>query len=221
MAFPIRERRATDMGMKPITDYVWPVTYRFDMRAPWGRTQQELTVDIPLLRDRIATSRTLGLALWQTLIAPAISSDVELEQVWCATWRSSEVFLPQMAVFQFGLQPGRGTERDHAGQLVLMSGHADNAGMRRLFLPCVPRSWVSEGLLTSTGFEALIQHARAMYMGLSFLQPSVMSRWLIAYIDAVEKTGGNPYGVAFREVTHVRVCQHTDKAPTQPSGLWP
>lgn len=221
MGFPVHERRPADMGMKSITDFVWPVTYRFDVRTPWGRTQQELTVDIPLLRDRVPTTRTLGLALWQVLIAPAISSDVELEQVWCATWRKNEVPIPQVAAFQFGFQPRGGTERDHAGQLVLMTGHADKAGVRRLFLPCIPRTWVNRGQLTPSGFEALITQARAMFMGLSNIQPSTMSRWLIAYTDMVEKTDANPYGVAFREVTHVRVCSHTDKAPEQPSGLWP
>lgn len=210
-----------DLKLLPASSFVWPVTWRYEVQAPWGWTQQELTADVPMLFGEPGRSALLGRLLWQTAIAPAISRDVHLRAVWTATWKEISVPIPIQVDGHRGVQFGKSTPRDHAGQLVLMSGHNDSWGRRRLFLPSIPNAWVDGGLLAPAGWQALLTHARAMYMGLRPLAPGAVMRWLIAYLEDDHIAPANPYGVHFREVTSVRVCWHTDKAPERTSGLWP
>ena len=218
---PPVQRTLADRKLKPITDYTWPVTWRYEMVAPWGRTQLELSADVPMLADDGDASILFGRALWQLAIAPAICQQVELALVWTATWRNVSVPLPVPVVGFNGHRPGLLTSRADAGQLVLHTGHTDKLAQRRLLLPGIPRGWVDDGLLTPIGMESLVTHARGMYMGLQNISPNARCRWLIAYRYSTLWDIGNPYGVSLREVASVRVAHHTDKAPEHTGVLWP
>lgn len=218
---PSRTPTAEDLHLTRPSAYTWPVTWHYEMLAPWGLSSLDLTADIPLLANMPEAAKRFGVSLWSTAIAPAISKDVELAVVWTANWKVDTVPEPVPIMGVRGLFPGAPTERDHAGQIVALTGHYDALGRRRLLLPGIPARWVRGGLLQPEAMERLQETARGMYMGLRPLFPNSRCRWLIAYVDAIDPELDNPYGVCFRDVTSVRVCHHTDRAPDLPQGLWP
>lgn len=197
------------------------MTWHYEVLTRWGWTSHDLTADVPMLAGNQDASRLFGQALWQLAIAPAISGTAELRIMWTATWRQISVPVPVPVSGARGLQLGSGTSREESAQLVLLTGHNDDMGRRRIFLPAVPQNWVRNELLQPLGMEALTTLVRGWYMGLRPIAPDIRLRWLIAYLDVIDGEVGNPYGVGFREVNYVRVCQHTDRAPELPSGLWP
>lgn len=210
-----------DMKMLPASAFTWPVTYAWETRAPWGTTRQELSVDIPFLDGNLEASRLFGTYLWSFTIATAISVECELDISWCQPWRTIGVTLPVVGFGQRGMQPGRASSRDDSGQWVLIGDEISRQWRRRVFLPGIPRDAVSGGQLTKRGFEDQLTAARAAFMGLQPIPPDAMCSWLIAYRNIVPESETNFYGIGFRRVKSVHVCQHTDRAPDNPGGLWP
>jgi hypothetical protein len=110
------------------------------------------------------------------------------------------------------------SSRRNSPQMVMLTGHDDDDGRRRFFLPGAPSNWSRDGLLTREGWENLLPHAAGCMLGLA--EPGLASglEWLIAYPNVLEASLANLPGVAFRRVQHLRVCQHVDSAPG-PSGM--
>lgn len=211
----------SDLGMVGPEAFTWPVSYRFDMSTPFGQTQLELCVDVPGLYDKRKATRLLGPWLWTMVIAPAITRGVVLDTIWSIVW--GHAFIPELdaaPIEMRGQHFGSGTPRDDSAQWVLVTGE-DPRWNRRVFLPSVPRSWASGGLLTTSGWENLLEYARAAFMGLQWLAPDPVAQWMVAYPGVVPVSLTNINGVGFRPVKEVRVCWHTDKAPTPPGGPWP
>lgn len=199
----------------------WPITWRWHMRAPWGDTRQEFTVDCPSLAGSIGPSMNLGLGVWSRAIAPAISHDVELVGWDTVCWKIAPAGLPMGAIGARGLQPGRGTERSQAGCVIMHTGDDDRLARRRLMYPCIPRGWVVDGLMTGTGMEALQTIARGVYIGLASHWTGGPYRWLLAYPELLPATAANGNGVAFRTVEWLRCCLHVEPAPALSSEPWP
>ena len=219
MSFPIR--RPTDahaLGMINLHELAWPVTFTYFIRAPWGETQQTLTVNAPQLEANTEATRRLGPLLWSVLTAPAVVGDVSMYLCWTTIWKAYAVLPPAGGLELRGNLFGPASRRVDTPQIVMLTKHPDNAGRRRLFMPGAPRDWSSGGMLTTQGWEQLLAHAAGCMLGLA--EPGLVSglEWLIAYPNVLEASLANLPGVAFRRVTHLRVCQHTDKAP-EPSGI--
>lgn len=218
-SFPLR--RPTDpalLGMLGLDDFAWPVTYTFFMSTPFGETQQSITVNAPQLEGKTEATKRLGPLLWSVLTAPAVVGDVSMYLSFSTSWRAYGVPQPYAGIEGRGNLIGLSSSRERTPQIVMLTGHLDNAGRRRLFVPGAPRHWSSDGLLTTPGWEALLPHAAGCMLGLA--EPGLASglEWLIAYPNVLEASLANLPGVAFRRVTHLRVCSHTDKAP-EPSGM--
>lgn len=205
----------------PLEDYAWPVTYRYRMRAPWGDTQTEMSLDVPALQGDLNSSLKLGGELWRRAIAPAITRHVELLGTDVVMWRYQPSALPMSESFSKGLLVGTPAPRADSACLVLLTGHFDKMGFRRLFLPGIREAWVAGGLLTRTARGALQDLSYSLVMGLCTGIVGAPYTWLIAYRDLLPATSSNPSGVSFRPVQGLRVCHHTEKAP-EPSGMpWP
>lgn len=191
----------------------WPVTYQFWMDTPFGETQQTITVNVPQLEGMTEATKRLGPLLWSVLTAPAVSGDVRMYMTWSTSWKVYGAPTPFAGIEGRGNLIATAAARDDTPQMVMLTGHVDDDGRRRLFMPGAPASWSSEGMLTTAGWEGMMAHANGLMLGLA--TPDLVSglEWLIAYPNVLEATLGNMPGIAFRRVQHLRVCQHTDKAP--------
>lgn len=219
MTFPkIIPQRAEQLQMLPLSDFLWPVSFTYLMDTSWGSTQQTLTVDSPLQYDDAAATVRLGRMLWNAVVAPATSSSTRLSLMSVTSWKGLGVSVPHPVAEMRGQRLALTTAREDTPQMVMLTGHGDNAGRRRLFMPGAPRDWVANGLLTSDGWLNMMQQARGLVMGMGYGSPLYSMNWLIAYPGVLAPQVGNVTGVAFRFVRHVRVCWHADKAP-EPSGL--
>jgi hypothetical protein len=219
MSFP--QRKPTDashLAMQGLEEFAWPVTYSYFIQAPWGQTQQRLTVNVPQLEGLTEPTKRLGPLLWATVTAPAVVGDVSMYLCFVTTWKAYGVPQPVGGLELRGNLIAPSSTRDNTPQLVMLTGHDDKPGRRRLFMPGAPRDWTADGMLTREGFETLLPHAAGCMLGLA--EPGLNSglEWLVAYPNVLEASLSNLPGVAFRKVRHLRVCQHLDKAP-EPSGM--
>lgn len=209
------------LGMLGPDAFQYPVTGRYVLEAPWGFTSQEITVDAPALASRPDKVADYFRALWTVTIAPAISHDVALVELWTAQWKTLAIPTPIPVTNTYGLRLLPPAAREHSVQLVLMPD-SDNPNLRRrLFLPGVPAGYVGPDFIEGFGWPALLSQARGAFMGLQPLPPAVQTAWLVAYPGAVRPAIGNALGVGFRRVRSVRVCWHVDRAPELPAGIWP
>lgn len=213
-SFPKRKpTEAAVLGMLPLTDFLLPISYGFIIDTPFGTTRQSITVNAPQFIGNEEAARRYGRLLWQGVTAPAVTNSVILRMMTVTYWNALSLSVPQPVDETRGERMAFGTGRDNAAQLLMLTGHPDDDGKRRLFLPSVPRDWVANGLLTPRGWEELMAHARSLIMAFGFGSETATVNWLIPYPGALEPTVANPVGVAFRHVKHVRVCYHTDRAP--------
>lgn len=210
------------LGMLEAGDFNDPVSYRFEMRAPFGLIAAELTVDIKILINDASYYGTIGESLWSASIATAISTAVSLDLVWFVRWRASPLALPHVPSFaRRGRQSGSPIGKAHCPLVVMHTGHSDNYAARRITLPSTPAVWQADGMLTSRGWDSLMAWAQGLRMGLAADDLGGDLQHLIAYPGVVEPTIDNLNGVGFRRVTHLKVLQFTDKAPNFDGGIWP
>jgi hypothetical protein len=202
-------------------DFQWPVSYRYHTLASYGRTQQELTVDIPALLDQSGPTQQFGLELWKRVVAPATVRSAQLLYWETVVWKGLPIPGVAPAVNVFGLLDGASASRDDQAVTVLHSGHADDLGRRRFFLPAIPAAWVAGGLLTRGGLDAIETWGRMAYVGLARHVTAAPALWLMRYPDLLPAGPGNVTGVAFRRVEYLRCCWHTERAPDQSSEPWP
>lgn len=214
MTFPQRRpTEASQLQMLPLSDFLHPVTFRYWVGAPWGQTRQAITVNAPNFLGNDEALVRLGRLLWLGVTAPAVTSSVRLELMAIHVWRGAGLGVPHPVAQAEGQHHAFTAPRDETPQLLMLTGHPDDDGKRRFFLPGVPRNWVGNGLLTAAGMESLMGHARSIIMGLGAEGGAQPLDWLWAYPGALEPTVENPTGIAFRRVVHIRVCYHTDRAP--------
>lgn len=214
-------RTAAEWRVKELYEFVWPITWRWHMRGPFGDTRQELTLDVPALYSSLEPSMKLGAGVWARAIAPAITHDVELIGWDTVMWRLAPAGLPMTTFGMYGGAPGPTAARDDSGCVILHTGHDDSLARRRMFYPGIPAGWVHDGLLTGSGMQNLQTVTRGAYIGMSGQWNGGPYRWLIAYPGLLTPTIDNGDGVAFRTVEYLRVCQHTEKAPLLSGEPWP
>lgn len=213
---PFPKRRPPDAAaaqMIGLDEVLHPISFGYIVRAPWGTTRQMLTVDAAQFIGNEEATLRYGQALWRGVTAPAVTSSVELLSMSVIYWKGIGLGVPHPVLEARGEHHAFTAGRDDSPQLLLLTGHPDDDGKRRLFMPGVPRNWVAHGLLTPEGWEKLMGHARALIMGLGPGSGVSTVDWLLAYPGALEPSLTNPTGVAFRRVHHIRVCYHTDRAP--------
>lgn len=214
-------RTAADLQVIDLPALEWPVTFRWLIRAPWGRTQQELTVDVPALKDDVGASGRLGYELWKRAVAAATTNQVLLEAVDYIPWRFSPVPLFGLEPPVAGLLQGIPAPRADTACIVMHTGHLDRLSTRRMAVPGVPYRWINERLVTVGGRQALEALGQLMVMGMCGTLTGAPMVWMLAYPGLLEPTIENPSGVAFRRMEYLRICWHTTKAP-EPSGEpWP
>lgn len=204
-----------------LSETIYPVSYRYLLQTPFGQTSQEITVDLPTHAASYEVAAALGPTLWATTIATAISHQVKLLAFDMMIWKAmlGPVFLP--VANTGGLLWEDPAPADESGVLVLHTWHGDGESRRRLFMPCVPQSWVSHGMLTTKGAEELQTLARGMCIGILEEAAGSQFTWLNAYPNLFP--GGLIPGdrVGFRHVRGVRVCQYTERAPDRGAVVWP
>ena len=120
-----------------------------------------------------------------------------------------------------GLLAGPAAARAHAAVAVLLTGHMDQRGFTRMHLGGTPAAWVSGGMLTLGGRDALEAWGAMMLMGLSSHLTGSPMQWLVPYRGVLEPWAGNPGGDAFRRVEYVAGMQHTKPAPEPSMAPWP
>jgi hypothetical protein len=204
--------------MDGLLAYEWPVTWRYHVSAPFGRTQQLLTVDVPAFAGSIEHSQQLGLELWSRGLAGASTVGLELLEWDTVCWRLAPAALPLQAFGARGHNSGPSTGRDRAAFLTLETGLLDSFGFRRLCLPAIPESWALGNQLSFAGWDGLLTIAEGLNIGLQQPIAGGPYQWLIPYPELLPASPSNPSGVAFRKVTKVRVCSFLDRAP-DPSAL--
>lgn len=199
----------------------WPITIRWEVQAPFGRTRQEVTIDAPALEGQLEASWKLGEELWKRAVAPATSSHAELIGYDSVVWRLAPAAIPTQVMFAPGLLSGAPAGRRDQGCLVMHTGHTDRLARRRFHLPAIPSSWHSDGLLDASGLRALDGAAKLLWMGFNGALHGGPFRWLIAYPELLPATATNVNGVGFRQVQYVRSCWFTAAAPEPSPAPWP
>lgn len=212
---------AEQLQVQELHDFEWPITFRWHMQTPFGRTQQDFTVDAPGLRDDIEGSMALGHVLWQRSIAPAMVTDVELTHHDTVMWRFVAAGLPQLNTANRGMLAGTAAPRDDSACIVMHTGHMDHRAVRRLIIPGIPSAWASDGLIGVGARHALESLGQGLIMGLARHLTGSPMLWLLAYPQLLEPQSDNPSGVGFRKVEYLRIAWHTDKAPLPSSEPWP
>lgn len=203
-------------------DFFDPVSFHYEMRTPWGLLAQDLSVDIRILLTKDEYVPAIGLQLWQSTIATAITSSCSLDMMYYVRWHTSPLALPWPPGFsQHGYQTGLPAGKLHCPIVLMHTGHTDNYAAREIVLPSTPLRWQAGGLLSEDGWDSLMQWAFGVRMGLAGEDIGGDLQHIIAYPHIVEPSIDNLAGVLFRKVTHLKVLQYTDKAPDLPSGLWP
>lgn len=206
------------IGLDELTN---PLTIRFNLSASWGRTSQEITIDAPDLIDQVPASLVWAYKLWDLCIANAISHSCTLDLIELVTWKT----WPLPSVGAGGGRSGHLTlppaHRDESACVMMLTGHGDKWGRRRLFLPDIPRFWQINGVLTEVGMREVYNSVAPLFMATMGPEFDWLYRWLIAYPDIVEPDPSNVRGVAFRRVSHLRVCAYTAKPPDTVPLDWP
>lgn len=204
-----------------LSEFAWPITYRWHIQSPFGVYVSSLSVNAPQLEDQAEAAHRYGQMLYQGTVATA-------------TCRSSHPFIQEMVQWKVSDVPsvsqpsgieghlfGLAAPRDQTGVLVLHTGHADGRGRRRLYLGGMPRSWSLDGLLTVAGAEGLQTLGRSIINGLVAGSGPLPAELLVAYPYSVPVSGPIGREVSFRRVSHIRVCQHTARTPDLAQGIWP
>lgn len=201
------------VGMIPLEDLAYPITFRFHLSTAWGFTYQEMTLDIPELQDDLAAIDRFCHALWSVFIATAITASVELFLAEALQWKKGG--LPLLMPTSFGNGKIHGTPADmkESGVIVLHTAGVDNNSRRRFYLPGMPKIWQDNRRLSQTGITQLYNWTSVFTM--AFLAPELPRPfdWLIAYPRVFDFKPSNVWGVGFRYVERCRVCWHTSKPP--------
>lgn len=208
--------------MEGIDSFNEPVSYRYEVQTPFGLLIQYLSVDIKILIQHPESIPAIGISLWSSIIATAISRSCSLSLMWYVRWRAGPLALPAGMLFTpEGHQGGTPANKNHTAIVLLHTGHADGYAARRLYLPSTPLSWQADGMLTARGWDALMPIMQGASMGLSADVMGGDLQLLNAYPRVIPPTLENLAGVLFRRVTHLKVMQYTDKAPDYNSDVWP
>lgn len=203
----------TNDGFLRLSELTWPITYTYQIAVPWGYAKMELTVEAPFAENDGARTIALGVPLYEAAIAPAISFLTILLSGTAYAWKTGMSYDAvgshppgQTSIFALG--------KEHAPCAILLTGHSDKRGRRRLYFPACPRGWIdSRGQLNAEGAGSMRTHLHGMLGGLLGTIENAPFAWLLAYPDAIEEplTGFKLPG--FRPVTHVRLCQYTVPFP--------
>lgn len=197
------------VGMMPMTDFEWPVTYRYQIVSVGVAMEQEITVDVPLLKDHPDETRGLGRPLWIAGIAPAMSFTVAMLQCSVLIHRYKGAWLNGGAIPTFGSRfavPSRAAETPVA---VLHTDHDDKYSRRRFFFPGAPRNWVTDTRLNEEGAGELRSVLAGLYGGLKGSIENAPMDWLIYYPKIFRSPIGGLTAPGFRRVSWVRLCEYT------------
>jgi len=197
-----------------------PCTFRYEMRTNWGLFTFSLSFDILIDLDDGSYYGTIGAAIWNAAIATAICRTVNLDLVWLYRWRGTGAPFPYVPA---GINRGRrgGTPANQARSVHIMmhTGHSDELAARRLVLPNTPLSWQTDTLLNDRGWDAVMECAFGLKMGLAGTELGSDLQHLIAYPGIVPVSIDNLSGTGLRRVSHLKVLQYTDKAPNWDGGI--
>lgn len=199
----------------------WPITYRWHVSAPWGLTQQELSIDVPALEGDEGKSRTFGPMLWRTVVAPATTFQTYLVGTDVVCWKGLAAPLPHVHVPVGGVRGGDPCSRENTPQVVLHTGHTDDMARRRFFLAGAPESWVGGRMVTLEGWDELESWWNALGVFARELVPGAPAQLLIAYPNLLPTSVENPTGVGFRKVVTGRGTLHAARAPDPSGASWP
>lgn len=208
-------------SMRPITDFPWPVTYRWLVQTAYGATEQELSVDVPGLVGLPDETKALGKLLWGASVAAATTDDARLLIQDTIAWQLGPVPLAPSPMAVMGTLGAPAGPRGRQASFVLHSGHGDSWAKRAFFLPSIPRSWSDGETLNGTGLHHLEGLAQRMIMGIGgWLVGSPMA-WLVRHTLPDGPDINGPRTTYFRNVAGIRVCHHVERAPEPSLHPWP
>lgn len=207
------------IGIDELND---PVSFRYEVRTPFGLVLQYMTVDIKILISDGGHYPAIGEALWNASIATAITRSARLDTFWWVRWKAAPLALPAApGLLSRGRQDGTSASKGHTVQVMLHTGHSDDLAPQLLQLPSTPIAWQTDTMLNERGWSNLMTWAQGVKMGLAADDLGGDLQQLIAYPRIIEPTTENLSGTLFRKVTHIKVLQFTDTCPDFAGGLWP
>lgn len=209
------------LQMLGLDDVVWPVTYRFVAQGGRNWTSWEMTVDAFGLNGMRDESIALGPRLFDSTIATAICTSVDLVYFDYLIHKLA----PAPSIGGGGFHRGHifstPAPRDKTACLTFNTGHGDTFGRRRHYLYGMPINWQDGALLTNRGWDGCMAYAHMLSMGMSGQFIGGDLQHLIAYWNVVPQTPTNFWGIGFRRVTSYNVFQYVEKAPELSTELWP
>lgn len=191
----------------------YPLSYRFGVSAPWGRSHFDLTWNIPTAPQIGLMFPEYGQFMLRASIALAMSWRARVDSAWVCRWAEDAVWTPLDWSQLAGQESGAVAARGDSACITMMSDHTDPEGFRRLTIPGVPAAFAEEGMLTTYGAEQVQTLARAMIAGTGLDMGASSPVWMMLYPNAYPEGIVPAARVGFRYVRRVRVCQHTDRAP--------
>lgn len=204
-----------------LSELAWPISWRWHINAPWGAYNLVLSADAPSLVDNVPASQRLGKLLYALSVAPATTTSTRPVYQETVCWRQSDVPTAEGVSNLQGARFGGAAARSSSACLVMLTGHEDRRGKRRLYLGGIPSGWAQDGLLTAPGAERLQEIARSLIAGLVAGTGDLLMRWVIAYPRSVPIAGPIGQEVSFRLVQSLRVCQYLERTPDLSGLIWP
>jgi hypothetical protein len=203
----------TPDGFYSADELDWLLTFRFQVMGPYGSALQELTVEIPQLRDNGLATAKVGQMLWAFGVAPATSFLAMLYSYSCFVW-PLKTYIKTENRRPAGMQFHLPSRLDKTPCVVMHTNGDDRYSRRRLFFPAAPARWMdSDGMLNAEGAEKMRQTLMGLYGGLSQSVTGAPTEWWIRYPAVIPTEFPGIKKDGFRRVHHLRLCQLTIPAP--------
>lgn len=204
-----------------ISELVWPISARYHLRTPLGRTTHELHVDVPMLNGDLESSKLFAAPLWQACLATASTRGVRVDWIETIVWKQGPFPFISVPLLSRGQQFGSYAARRDSAVILLENSDTGFLKSKRIYLPCMPANWQHDGLLTDRGWDALMQQCFTMAMGASAYFAGGEVQMLSCWPRYRRPTVEDITGVAFLLVSDYRVCQYTDRFPDEGPTIWP
>lgn len=202
-------------------ELVWPISWRWHIQAPWGTYNTVLSVEAPSLVDNVPASQRLGKLLYALSVAPAttISTRPTFQETVC--WKNGDVPTAEGVSQLQGARFGATSARSSSPVMVMLTGHEDGRGKRRLYFGGAPAAWSDGEQLRVGGAERLQEIGRSLIAGMVAGTGDLLMRWMLAYPRSVPISGPIGQEVSFRPVTSLRICSHVERTPELSQLIWP
>lgn len=202
-----------DLPWIPLGQMHCPITYKYTISGPFGLSRQRIDVNTyldPVDGDHLGK---VGQYFWTASLALALTDSVRLEVF---TWSTPAfgglggIVFPQNVT---GRQLGTPCDGNDSPCVVLLSGHADKWGKRRMHFPGAPARWITDRRLNTDGEAHMLTMARILLLGMgSFMYFNPYGIGIIHPGTSARIRSGPPVA-SWRHFNYARVCSMTGQCP--------